>query len=166
MLGLRPFSMALPIVVALFWLTGAVAEAGHHENQEIVFQKGQAIIQTSSGMLYFDVEMATSDAQRIQGLQFRDVLAPDAGMLFDFGYTRRVAMWMKDTLISLDMLFIDVDGMIRHIYHDAEPLSLSRIDSHDPVRGVLELPAGTATRLGIKPGDRLISPVFGKFSNQ
>ncbi|MBB4189545.1 uncharacterized membrane protein (UPF0127 family) [Sinorhizobium terangae] len=86
---------------------------------------------------------------------YRRQMAPDHGMLFDFGETRRVMMWMKNTYLPLDMLFVARDGTVRTIHENAVPLSEAIIDSGEPVAFVLELNAGTVKRLGIKPGDRL-----------
>lgn len=101
------------------------------------------------------VELAIDADQREQGLMFRRSMAPDHGMLFDFGETRRVMMWMKNTHLALDMLFVDKRGIVRTIHQDAVPFSEAIIDSGEPVAFVLELNAGTVKRLGIKPGDRL-----------
>lgn len=101
------------------------------------------------------VELALDPAQREQGLMFRTSMAPDHGMLFDFGETRRVMMWMKNTHLSLDMLFIDNKGVVRTIHEGAVPFSEAIIDSKEPVAFVLELNAGAVKRLNIRPGDRL-----------
>lgn len=101
------------------------------------------------------VELAVAPEQREQGLMFRRSMAPDHGMLFDFGETRRVMMWMKNTYLPLDMLFVDSDGMVRTIREGAVPLSEAIIDSGEPVAFVLELNAGTVKRLQIRAGDRL-----------
>lgn len=101
------------------------------------------------------VELAIDADQREQGLMFRRSMAPDHGMLFDFGETRRVMMWMKNTHLALDMLFADKRGVVRTVHENAVPFSEAIIDSREPVAFVLELNAGTVKRLGIKPGDRL-----------
>lgn len=103
------------------------------------------------------VELAVSADQRAQGLMNRREMAADHGMLFDFGLSRRVAMWMKNTYLPLDMLFIRKDGTIARIAADTEPQSEAIIDSREPVHFVLELNAGTASKLGITPGDRVES---------
>lgn len=107
------------------------------------------------------VELAVDSAQREQGLMFRRSMAPDHGMLFDFGETRRVMMWMKNTHLALDMLFADKSGIVRTVHQDAVPFSEAIIDSKEPVAFVLELNAGTVKRLGIKPGDRLEGASIG-----
>ncbi len=91
---------------------------------------------------------------------FRQSLAPDAGMLFDFVTPSRAMMWMKNTLIPLDMLFVDGQGRIVNIHERAVPGSLDTIAAAAPVRAVIELNGGTAARLGIRPRDRVIFPIF------
>lgn len=125
------------------------------------FATSEVTIVTEKGRFRFTVEMAVNDHQRMQGLQNRRTLAPSAGMLFDFGRSQPVAMWMKNTYVSLDMLFIGGDGRIINIGYQTEPLSLRAIQSAAPARAVLEVAAGTAARLGLKPGDRVIHGIFG-----
>ena len=108
----------------------------------------------------FEVEVATSSEERARGLMFREELGPKRGMLFDFGREQPVSMWMRNTLISLDMLFIGEDGEIRKIEAGTTPLSLETISSEVPVLAVLELNAGTTRLLGIRPGDRVLHPIF------
>lgn len=119
------------------------------------------LIRTADGAKHsFTVELARTPAERAQGLMFRTSLAADGGMLFDFKELESVAMWMKNTLIPLDMLFIARDGRIVRIVERAVPLSLAPIPSGEPVLAVLELNGGTAARLGLKLGDRVIHPIF------
>ncbi len=128
----------------------------------VAFPSSPLAIQTGDGKTHrFKVEVARSPEERSQGLMFRRTLAPDAGMLFDFGRTEPVAMWMKNTLIPLDMLFIAGDGAIVNIAQRTVPQSLTPIPSAKPVRFVLELPGGTASRLAIKPGDKVLHPLLG-----
>ncbi len=122
-------------------------------------------ILTANGPHKFTVELATTPAQMEQGLMFRQRLAPDAGMLFDFVAPSRAMMWMKNTLIPLDMLFVDAEGHIVNIHERAVPGSLATIAAAAPVRAVIELNGGTAARLGIRPGDRVVYPIFGNASN-
>lgn len=110
----------------------------------------------------FAVELAVTPDQLSQGLMFRRDLPAGTGMLFDFGSPRQVSMWMKNTLIPLDMLFIDRTGRVVHVEQYAVPGSLEPRGPAEPVLGVLELPAGTARRLGLKPGDRVIHAMFGR----
>ena len=108
----------------------------------------------------FQVEVARNDADRAQGLMYRRSMPADRGMLFDFGKVEPVSMWMQNTYLPLDMLFVRADGTIARVAANAEPLSTRSIPSGEPVLAVLELNAGTAARLGIRAGDRLDHPLF------
>ncbi len=103
----------------------------------------------------FTVEMALSLAQQEVGLMFRPTVPADGGMLFDWGAPRVSNMWMRNTVSPLDMVFINADGTIRRIEEDTVPESLAVIPSGGPVRATLELAAGTAKRLGLRPGDKV-----------
>lgn len=117
-------------------------------------------IATADGReLEFSVEIAETDAQRARGLMYRSRLAADAGMLFDFKRDLPVAMWMKNTLIPLDMLFLTADGRIVGIVERAVPQSLETLVSPGPVRAVLELNGGTVERLGIAVNDQVHHPM-------
>ena len=146
-------SPLLAALVALFLAAGALAQPQKVEPLTIV---------SGSSRHAFQVEVMREEADRAQGLMYRRSLAPDRGMLFDFGRVEPVSMWMKNTYLSLDMLFIRPDGTIARIAADTEPLSTRTISSGEPVNGVLELPAGTAARLRIKAGDRVEHPMFRK----
>ena len=125
------------------------------------FPSSALTIVTASGTHRFTVEIATTPQQMEQGLMFRPRLAADAGMLFDYGRPSMAMMWMKNTLIPLDMLFVDAQGRIVNIHERAVPGSLDTIAAAAPVRAVIELNGGTAARLGIRPGDKVIFPIFG-----
>jgi len=118
-------------------------------------------IVSASGVHAFAVELATNDAERERGLMFRKELPLGQGMLFDFQRDQPVAFWMHNTYIPLDMIFIRGDGRIAHIAENAKPETDDLIPSGGPVRAVLEVIAGTAGQLGIKPGDRVIGSIFG-----
>lgn len=120
-----------------------------------------ATLFTQSGMHRISVEIADTDETRATGLMHREEMAEDHGMLFDFGETRPVSMWMKNTLIPLDMLFLREDGTIARIARNARPFDLTPIPSGEPVRYVLELNGGAAARLGAAEGDRLEHPIIG-----
>jgi uncharacterized membrane protein (UPF0127 family) len=109
----------------------------------------------------FTVEMALTPEQQTVGLMFRPSVAPNEGMLFDWGQPRESSMWMRNTIASLDMVFINADGTIRRIAENTVPYSLASIESRGPVRATLELAAGTAARLGLHPGDRVEQRIFG-----
>src|SRR5271169_2159357 len=118
-------------------------------------------IVTATGPHRFTVEVAETPGQMEQGLMFRRTMAPDAGMLFDYKTPTLATMWMRNTLIPLDMLFVDAQGYIVNIHERAVPQSDAVITAAAPVRAVVELNGGTAARLGIKPGDRVVFSIFG-----
>jgi len=119
-------------------------------------------IVTASGTYEFSVEVMRSEPQRERGLMFRRYLPQDRGMLFDFGVERPVLMWMKNTYLPLDMIFIGRSGKVVGLAENAEPLSEKIIPSGAPAYGVLEVNAGTAARLGLKIGDSVKHPLFGE----
>ena len=125
------------------------------------FPRDSLVLHTADGTeRAFDIELAVSPQQQSQGLMYRHSLAEDAGMLFIYRPAREVSMWMKNTVIPLDMLFIAEDGEIVKIVERTVPLSLTPISSDRRVRAVLEINGGMADRLGIRPGDRVIHPAF------
>jgi uncharacterized protein len=124
------------------------------------FGTSELTIQTAAGPQKFSIELALTDAQMEQGLMFRRSMAPDAGMLFDFKQPTPVTMWMKNTVIPLDMLFLDTSGKIIDIHERAVPYSTDIIASTVPARYVIELNGGTVARLGIRLGDKVTSPYF------
>lgn len=126
----------------------------------VTFERMPLEIESGARRHRFTVEMADTDERRTLGLMHRRAMAADAGMLFDFKRDGPVSMWMRNTLLPLDMLFMDRAGVVRHIHERAVPMSEAIIDSNGPVRAVLELNAGTVQRLGLKIGDRLIHPMF------
>jgi uncharacterized membrane protein (UPF0127 family) len=124
--------------------------------------KERLVIVTRDGTRHeFNVEMALKPDQQIVGLMFRPSVPPDGGMLFDWGTVRDSQMWMRNTISSLDMVFINADGTIRSIAENTVPRSLAIIDSHGPVRATLELAAGTTARLNIRVGDKVQQRIFG-----
>lgn len=128
------------------------------------FPTSQLTIVSPTGRHHFNIEVAETPAQMTQGLMFRRSLASDAGMLFDYKQPTVATMWMRNTLIPLDMLFVDAQGRIVNIHQRAVPQSLDVIAAAAPVRAVVELNGGTAERLGIEPGNQVIHPIFGNAS--
>lgn len=131
--------------------------AGGQNLEHLARAKG--VLEASGGQCVFlELWLAETPAQQQRGLMHvRDV--PDGwGMLFIYEREREISMWMKNTYVSLDMLFIRADGTIARIETDTRPLSLERIPSGEPVTRVLELKAGAVKRWGVKAGDRLLSP--------
>ena len=139
------------VACALWMLAGFDARAASIQPLEIV---------TKTGVHVFSVEMATTEEEKTTGLMYRKELPEGKGMLFDFTPEQEVSMWMKNTYISLDMIFIRADGSILRIAENTEPLSTKIIPSRGLAKGVLEVIAGTAQRYGIQPGDRVAHPLF------
>ena len=128
------------------------------------FATSELTIISATGPHRFTVEVAVTPAQMQQGLMFRRTMAADAGMLFDYKTPMVATMWMRNTFIPLDMLFVDAQGRIVNVHQRAVPQSLDVIAATGPVRAVIELNGGTAARLGIAPGDQVQHPIFGNTS--
>jgi uncharacterized membrane protein (UPF0127 family) len=126
----------------------------------VPFERGQLTIKTRTGDVPFSIEIARTPAQQRYGLMHRETLPRDGGMLFLLPHDQRAALWMKDTVLSLDMLFIDRHGRIVAIARRATPFSTRIIRAPRPVRAVLEILGGTAARRGIGVGDQVIDPSF------
>lgn len=118
-------------------------------------------VDTAQGSHRFSVEIADDNAERAQGLMNRHSMDRDHGMLFIYDKDQPVSFWMKNTYIPLDLIFISSEGVVRRVSMNAEPHDLDGIPSGEPVRAVLEVNAGTAIALGIKPGDRVRHAAFG-----
>ena len=119
------------------------------------------MFKTETGEHSFDVEVMTTDGERAKGLMFRRSLPEKSGMLFLFGRPQGATMWMKNTLIPLDMVFIAEGGTVHRIEENTEPFSKALISSEGDIVAVLELNGGAAARIGLKPGDRVIYPGLG-----
>jgi uncharacterized protein len=156
-----PVSVRPLLAVLLLFLAAAPASLAQSLQ---TFPTGELTIESATGAHKFNIEIATTQAQMEQGLMFRRTLAPDSGMLFVFKTPSRASMWMKNTLIPLDMLYIDPQGRIINIAERRIPESLDTTSAAAPARAVLELNGGTAARLGIRPGDRVVSPALGTTS--
>ena len=118
-------------------------------------------IETRFGDRFFRVEVADTPEAMSLGLMWRTSLRENHGMLFVYDPPRHAAFWMKNTLIPLDILFIGANGRIHRIAYDTEPLSLESIPSGIPVRAALEIAAGVADKMGVRPGDRVHHPALG-----
>ncbi|WP_404404302.1 DUF192 domain-containing protein [Pelagibacterium halotolerans] len=116
------------------------------------------LIHTGEATHAFKVEVVDTDAARARGLMFRQELAPNAGMLFDFLAERPASFWMENTFIPLDMIFARANGEIVRVHANAIPHDRTPIPSGEPVRFVLEIPGGRAAELGIEAGDTLEHP--------
>ncbi len=147
----RIFGLVLALVIPLSCAAG----------QTIGFERDAIVIETKDGTRHrFSVELAITRQQQSRGLMFRRELAADAGMLFLHKPARVASMWMRNTIIPLDMLFIGEAGRIDKIVQRTVPQSLRTISSDRPVAAVLELDGGSASRLGIATGDRVIYKAF------
>jgi uncharacterized membrane protein (UPF0127 family) len=147
----RFFMPVAAAIVALCAFSGPAAWAASFQPLEIV---------TKNGVQVFSVEMATTEQEKETGLMYRKEVPDGKGMLFDFSPPQEVSMWMKNTYVSLDMIFIRADGRILRIAENTEPLSTKIISSQGLAKGVLEVVAGTAKKYGIEPGDRVGHPLF------
>lgn len=166
---LAPSALACALAV-----TGAVAPqaAMAIPRQDPDRCQGQAVLQPlqplsivskSNRTAKFMVEMAATPLQREYGLMCRTSLAPDRGMLFDFGRpSDDVAFWMRNTLIGLDIVYIAPNGTILSIARHARPLDESPIPAGGTIRAVLEIPDGRADQLGLQPGDKVVHRIFAK----
>jgi hypothetical protein len=115
----------------------------------------QIVVVTRSGEHAFTVEWALTPEERARGLMFRETMAADHGMVFDFMVEEPQSFWMKNTPLSLDIVFIHANGTVARIARNTVPFSERNIPSGAPVRYVLEVVAGTADRIGLVGGDRV-----------
>ena len=146
------FALAM-LATSLFCSAGAGADGELAD----AFGRGSLIIAADEYACYrFDVYLATDDAQRGRGLMFVRELPPMTGMLFVYEADGYLSMWMRNTLIPLDMLFVRADGTVAGVAADTVPLSEKSVVAPEPVRYVLELNAGTAARLRIGTDSRLL----------
>ena len=163
--ALAPLGLSVGLSLGLPALPGAPFGTAPARAQESAQQSARLeplAIRSASGEHRFQVEVMRNDAERARGLMFRRSMPASHGMLFDFEVVEPVSMWMKNTYLSLDMLFIRADGTVARIAADTEPLSTAIVPSGEPVLAVLELNAGTAEKLGIRAGDRVDHPLFRK----
>jgi uncharacterized protein len=119
---------------------------------------GTLVLKTATGDHNFTIEVATTDQERAIGLMFRRSLPENGGMLFIYDPPQTATMWMKNTLIPLDMVFISAEGKVHRIESHTEPFSTTVIPSEGEVVGVLELNAGEADKIGLKRGDKVVYP--------
>jgi uncharacterized membrane protein (UPF0127 family) len=154
-LGLRPLLAACCLLTTF----GCRADPGPADPLRD-FPKTRVTITSASGSHVIQAWLANTPEHRSRGLMFVEKLPADTGMLFVYAPENFVSMWMKNTYVALDMLFIDRRGRIVNCAQDTKPLSLETIDSAAPVIAVLELPAGTVRRLQLQPGDRVQSTAF------
>jgi len=149
--------VVLSMLVVLLSVYQLPAAAGEPQ----VLEKSELVIEAGERKFRFEVELAAEDEERRVGLMHRREMGADQGMLFDFERPGPVSMWMRNTYVPLDMLFIDEGGEVVNIAHDTVPHSEAVLSSAGPVRFVLEVPAGTTRLLGIGPGDMVRHEAIG-----
>jgi uncharacterized protein len=150
MLRALAFALAFLLLPLAACSSGSTTQAQTTE----VSDDFHAVIHTATGDYDFTIEIADTPQEQSRGLMYRQSLAPDAGMLFDYGTEQKVAFWMQNTFIPLDMVFIGADGIVKHIHENAKPMDPTSIPSKFPVRFVLEIPGGRAAEIGLKDGDK------------
>jgi len=160
-MSLRPSAAVTRRLLLAFALAAAFAAPAAAQSPQRLAVSDLTIVAADGRRHVFKAELAATDEQRMVGLMYRRSMPADAGMLFDFERDAPVSMWMKNTFIPLDMLFIARDGRVVNIAQRTVPHSLASVSSEGPVRAVLELNGGTASRLGLKPGDRVLHRLFG-----
>ena len=158
----RRFLLAGFAALALLPATNALSQVINPTGPQPMLPTEKLVVLTHDGRkLEFTVEMALSQDQQTVGLMFRRNVPDYTGMLFDWGEPRESNMWMRNTISSLDMLFVNPDGTIRHIAERTVPQSLAVISSGGPVRATIEIAAGAAEKLDIRVGDKVQNRIFG-----
>jgi hypothetical protein len=154
----RRYLLALAATLSL----AVMAQAPEPTKPQPELPKEKLVIVSHDGKQHvFNVEMALTDKQQTVGEMFRPKVPEDGGMLFDWGSAQESQMWMENTLVPLDMVFINPDGTIRSIAENTTPRSLAVIDSRGPVRATLELAGGVTAKLDIRVGDTVKQRIFG-----
>lgn len=151
----------LMLVLAIALICSPIKKTGAQSVILGNFELSKLSILSKSVSHEFSIEIARTERQQRQGLMFRRSLARNAGMLFLYPVAKVLKMWMKNTYLPLDMLFIAADGRIVHIVQRAVPGSLETISSGEVAKAILEVNGGTISRLKIKRGDRVKHPAFG-----
>jgi uncharacterized membrane protein (UPF0127 family) len=146
--------------VALLFVCTIALIVGVQDRAVAKMREDRLTLVTKGGEHVVEIEIAETEEEKSLGLMFRTSLAPKRGMLFPYSTAHEVTMWMKNTYISLDMVFIRPDGVVHRIEAFTEPRSETIIPSNGRVSAVLELIGGEAERLGLKPGDRVIHRAF------
>ena len=149
-------------ILAALFLFALAACLGGAEPLRAEMRKDLLKLITASGEHAFTVEVADTPDQKARGLMFRRSLADNAGMIFPYEPPQEATMWMRNTYISLDMVFIRADGIVHRIEAGTEPFSEAVIASNGDVLAVLELKAGIARKIQLKSGDKVIHALFTK----
>jgi uncharacterized protein len=151
----RFFLSLLTLIVTISATPAASAQ------EQVTFDRTELAIVTAGGAKHqFKVDWAKTWPQKSRGLMYRKEMPLDHGMLLDYDPPTEASIWMRNTLIGLDIIFIRADGTIESIFFGAKPHDETAMPSKGPVRAVLELNAGVARLLGIRPGDKVEHPIF------
>ncbi len=142
-----------------------LAPAVFAQSEAIFMPEGPLTIETQSGPVTITAEVADEPDEIATGLMFRESIAEDRGMIFDFGTPREPNMWMRNVEFPIDMVFMDAEGTVLAIVAHAQAHSERHINPGFPVKGVLELADGQASAFGIRPGDRIVHEIFGNTEN-
>lgn len=154
----RSFAALLALLLAT-QVSGDTTDAAQLDR---AFPRSTMQIATPNARLHtFKIWVADTDQRRARGLMYVKSMADDEGMLFIYPQSVRASMWMKNTFIPLDMLFVAADGKVMHVVENTEPQSLKTIESTSEVIAVIELKGGTAAKLHIAKGARVMHAVFG-----
>ena len=153
-------SIRAAILAALFVFVHLAVPPGGAAPLRAEMRKDILKLITASGEHSFQVEVAETAEQKSRGLMFRRSLADDAGMIFPYLPPQEATMWMRNTYISLDMVFIRGDGIVHRIEVGTEPFSEAVIASNGDVAAVLELKAGISQKIGLRPGDKVVHRLF------
>lgn len=151
------------LVVAALACASALADSPDARQLDEIFPRSTLQIATPDARLHtFRIWVAQDDARRARGLMFVRELKDDEGMLFIYPQEQPVSMWMKNTLVPLDMLFVNASGRVERVVANTRPHSLAAIESQKPVLAVVELKGGAAARLKIARGAQVIHAAFAQ----
>jgi uncharacterized protein len=157
----HPLRAVMALLATLLCLVTASAEPTDAQQLDQAFERSTLQIATPDARLHnFRIWIADDEARRARGLMFVRHLEEDQGMLFIYPQPQSIAMWMKNTHIPLDMLFVGADGRVESVAANTEPMSVKTIRSRGPVIAVVELNAGAAAKMKIGPGARVIHPAY------
>jgi uncharacterized membrane protein (UPF0127 family) len=158
---LHSVAASLGAAYAVAWIEAGEARGETRASAHGKVQEERVELVTGSGVHVLNVEIASTPEMQALGLMYRTSLPDTKGMLFPHKEPRELTMWMRNTYIPLDMVFIRADGTVHRIEARTEPLSDRVISSNGPVSAVLEIAGGNAERLGLKPGDKVRHSLFG-----
>ncbi len=159
-MGVKKPACRVAWVLSVLLLVAGIGMFPHPS--EAADKREKLVVLSASGPVSFMVEVARNSEDRAKGLMYRKSMPMEHGMLFDFEHEQLIMMWMKNTFLPLDMLFIQKNGRILKIVRKTKPLSLEVIESGGRVRAVLEVNGGVADLRGIKRGDLVLHPIFKK----